>query len=104
METLNLDDTVSLDSTKLVQLIGLTYLWWLFCGTIPSCWRYKMILVESDLQLTCLHRVDKHVIQDSRSGAVGQGCSLGLEAFFERLGLVSILSLQCLGLVSVLRL
>jgi len=63
-----------------------------------------MILVESDLQLTCLHRVDKHVIQDSRSGAVGQGCSLGLEAFFERLGLVSILSLQCLGLVSVLRL
>jgi len=27
METLNLDATVSLDRTKLVQLIGLTYLW-----------------------------------------------------------------------------
>jgi len=27
-----------------------------------------------------------------------QGCSLGLEAFFERLSIISIQSLQCLGL------
>jgi len=33
-----------------------------------------------------------------KSSPINQGCSLGLEAFFERAGLVSIPSLRCLSL------